>query len=141
MWTRTHSQLYTNINKEVIWSLWTDVNNWPTWHGDLDYCRMEGEFVVGNSFKLKPKGAPAVKIILTDIQIGKEFTDCTHFFGAKMYDTHVITETTEGLLLTNKLVVTGPLRWLWIKLVAEHVADSVPDEVESLVNLARSMHV
>ena len=140
MWTKIHSQLYTGIKKETIWSLWTDVNNWSKWHDDLDYCRMDGEFVVGNSFMLKPKGAPAVKIILTDIKPGIEFTDCTRFFGAKMVDTHSMSETPDGLLLSNKLVVTGPLRWLWIKLVAKHVADSVPNEVESLVNLARSLH-
>lgn len=140
MWIRTHSQLYTGIKKEDIWALWVNVNNWAKWHGDLDYCRMEGEFAVGNFFMLKPKGAPAVKIVLTDIKPGSEFTDCTHFFGAKMFDTHTITETEDGLILSNKLVVTGPLRWLWIKLVAKHVADTVPDEVEALVNLARKMN-
>jgi len=37
---------------------------------------------------LKPKGAPAVKIKLTEINEMQNFTDCTKFFGAKMYDTH-----------------------------------------------------
>ena len=39
-----------------------------------------------------------------------------------------------------KLVVTGPLKWLWIKLVAQSVADTVPEETEALVRLARSRH-
>jgi hypothetical protein len=99
---------------------------------------MEGSFAVGNHFMLKPKGAPAVKIILTEIVEGQKFTDCTKFFGAKMYDTHEIEETKEGLRLTNRLVVTGPLKFLWIKLVAQNVAATVPQEMESLVALARS---
>ena len=33
------------------------------------------------------------------------------------------------------MVVTGPLRWLWIKLVAKNVSDTVPNEVDSLVQL------
>jgi hypothetical protein len=89
---------------------------------------------------LKPKGAPAVKIVLTAIEEGKSFTDCTNFWGAKMIDTHAMEETTEGLMLSNTLVVSGPLKWLWIKLVAQNVADTVPQEMEELVKLARSKH-
>lgn len=137
MWIKTYSKLYPGIKKEDIWRIWTDINNWPTWHGDLDYCKFEGEFKVGNHFMLKPKGVKPVKIVLTEIHEGTSFTDCTTFFGAKMYDTHSLEETADGLLLSNKLVVTGPLSWLWIKLVAQHVADTVADEMDALVNLAK----
>lgn len=137
MWIRTYSKVFKDIKKETIWRLWTDINHWTTWHGDLDYCKMEGPFAAGNHFMLKPKGGPAFKIQLTEVIEGQEFTDCTTFWGAKMYDTHSLEETAGGLLLSNKLIVTGPLKWVWIKLVAKHVADSVPDETEALVELAR----
>lgn len=137
MWTRTYSKTFLGIKHEDIWRIWTDVNSWPAWHDDLDYCELEGDFVVGNHFMLKPKDINPVKIVLTEINEGRYFTDCTSFFGAKMYDTHAMENTTEGLKLTNKLVVTGPLKWLWIKLVAQNVADSVPADMEALVKLAR----
>lgn len=137
MWIRTYSKVYQGIRKEDIWHLWTDVNNWSAWHGDLDYCKMEEPFSVGNHFMLKPKGAPAVKIDLVEIVEGHKFTDCTKFFGAKMVDTHAMEETKEGLRLTNTLVVTGLLKFLWVRLVARHVADTVPQEMDALVNLAR----
>lgn len=140
MWVREYRQLFKDVKKEAVWALWKDVNHWSTWHDDLDYCQMTGEFVVGNFFMLKPKKASAVKIMITELKEGESFTDCTQFFGAKMFDTHGLEETEEGLILTNKLVVEGPLKWLWIKLVAQHVADSVPDETESLVRLARASH-
>lgn len=135
MWNRSYSKIYPGIRRERIWSIWTDVNNWPSWHGDLDYCKLEGPFAVGSFFMLKPKGAPAVKIDLIEIKEGHEFTDCTRFFGARMYDTHKMEETKEGLRLSNKLMVTGPLKWLWILLVAKRVADSVPEEMDALVDL------
>ncbi len=141
MWTKTYSKTFPGLDRKNIWRLWADVNNWATWHHDLDYCQMNGEFKVGNYFMLKPKGMKAVKIVLTDIHEGHYFTDCTSFFGAKMFDTHSLEETEHGLKLTNKLVVTGPLKWLWIKLVANNVANSVPEELESLVKLARKTNV
>ena len=140
MWTRIYSKTFQDISKEDVWRIWTDINNWPTWHGDLDYCKLEGNFAVGNHFFLKPKGVKPVKIMLTEINEGYSFTDCTAFFGAKMYDTHTMEDTPEGLKLTNKLVMIGSLKWLWIKLVAQNVAVSVPEETEALVKLARSFH-
>lgn len=139
MWIRTYEKTYIGLNSQRIWDIWTDVNNWPQWHGDLDYCQLEGDFLVGNYFMLKPKGAPAVKIRLTNIVVGQEFTDCTHFFGAKMWDTHKMEETAQGLRLGNKLVVTGPLKWLWIALVARKVADSIPSEMDALGELAQGL--
>lgn len=140
MWTREYSKVFPNIKKLDIWRIWTDINNWPAWHGDLDYCKMEGEFKEGNYFFLKPKGHMPVKIILTEIKVDNYFTDCTKFPGARMYNTHVIEETIEGLRLKNKLMVTGPLKWLWIILVAKNVAKTIPEEIEALVKLARKQN-
>ncbi|MBM3857385.1 MAG: polyketide cyclase [Verrucomicrobia bacterium] len=136
-WKKIFTKTYVGVKKEALWQIATDINRWPEWHGDLDSCKLEGAFAVGNYFMLKPKGMRAVKIILTEITEGHSFTDCTTFFGARMYDTHAMEETAEGLRITNTLVVTGPLKWLWIKLVAQHIADTIEEETEALVSLAR----
>ncbi len=60
-----------------------DINNWPTWHGDLEYCRLEGKFAVGSYFFLKQKGIRAVKITLTEVNKGYSFTGCTAFWEPK----------------------------------------------------------
>lgn len=138
MWTRTHSKIYPGVKKEAIWRLWSDVNNWTNWQEDLDSCKMSGPFAAGNHFLLKPKGAPTFKIKLIEVQEGKKFTDCTKFFGAKMYDTHALEETPEGLRLTSTLVVTGPLQFLWAKLVAQNIANTLPQQMDALVSFARS---
>lgn len=140
MWTKTYSKIVEGLSRDAIWHIWTDVSNWGKWHDDLDYCKMEGPFEVGNMFMLKPQGMKPVKIFLTEVNNGYSFTDCTTFFGAKMYDTHSLEETVEGLKLTNTLMVKGPLKWLWIMLVAKNVANGVPTEMEALITLARGLH-
>lgn len=89
---------------------------------------------------LKPKGMKPVKIMITEINNGWSFTDCTSFLGAKMFDTHAMEETDEGLKLSNTVVVTGPLRWLWVKLVASNVANSAQQETEALVKLVANQN-
>lgn len=140
MWIKSYSKVYKNIKKEDIWRLWADINHYTKWHDDLDYCTLEGKFVVGNHFMLKPKGAPVFKIAITELIENRKFTDCTNFFGAKMYDIHELEETAEGLRITNTLKVTGWLSFLWVQLVAKKVSSAVPKEMEALVRLARGGH-
>lgn len=137
MWVREHRKFYADVSAETIWKIWVDINNWPQWHGDLEYCKLEGDFKEGNHFLLKPKGVSVVKITLTEINDMQNFTDCTKFFGAKMYDTHSMEVKEGGVLLSNKLVVSGPLTWLWVKLVAQNVANTVEDEMDALVSFAK----
>lgn len=138
MWTHTWEKTFKNVSKEVIWKLWTDINHWPKWHDDLEYCQLHGQFEKGAYFTLKPKKMREVSIQITDVSPGVEFTDCTTFFGAKMYDTHSMLETENGLTIKNKMLVTGPLSWIWVKLVANYVANTIPDETEALITLART---
>jgi Polyketide cyclase / dehydrase and lipid transport len=138
MWSQKSTQVYRDVSGEAIWKLWVDVNDWKSWHGDLDRIELRGEFAVGNSFLLKPKGAPAFKIAITEIVPGRKFTDCTSFPGAKMFDTHELEEVPGGVRLTSTLSVTGPLGFLWRKLVAENVARTVSVENDALVALARA---
>lgn len=137
MWVRKYTQVYADVTKEEVWQLWADINNWHLWHDDLDYCKLDDDFVVGNHFILKPKGGPKVKIDIVEIEKERKFVDCTRFPGAKMYDSHEVEETPEGLCIINTLTVTGPLKFLWIFLVAKNVAASVPKETAALVALAR----
>lgn len=140
MWIQSHSKTYKNVKKEYVWRLWVDVNNWPQWHDDIEYCNMNGPFEVGTYFIMKPKGVSEVKIQLTEIEEGKRFTDCTQFWGAKMFDAHELEETPEGLTITSTLKVTGILGFLWVKLVAAKVAKTAPREMDALVHIARSHH-
>lgn len=137
MWTKSFSKEYKGIKKEDVWKIWQDVNHYSVWHSDLDYCKLDGNFQVGNFFRLKAKGAPEVKVHLLKIHENKSFLDVTHFPGAKMYDNHEITETNEGLRISSTISVKGLLAFLWIHLVAKNMAASVPHEIENMVDLIR----
>ena len=120
-----------------IWNQMTDFEQWPSWHPGIESCKLHGDFEVGRHFTLTLKGGKEFKITLTEIDPGKSFTDCTQFPGAKMYDTHTIQETENGVIISNKIVVTGFLKWLWIKLVAKKVADSIETKIDTLIHLAK----
>lgn len=138
MWVESFAKIYDKLDKKVAWDVWTDVNNWTKWHDDLEFTKMEEDFEVGSHFFLKPKGGPKLKIVLTEVEEGHKFTDCTNFIGAKMYVTHIIEELEDkSLRLTNQVVVTGIMGWLWVFLVAKKVAASIEEEMDASVEYMR----
>ena len=139
MWNKAYSKIYQNVTKEVVWDLLVDVNNWPKWHTNLEYCEMEGEFIAGNNFLLKPKKAPIAKVDILEAKAYTHFTDCTKFLGAKMYNTYALEEIKGSLRLNHKIVVTGILKWVWVMLVAKNIATNIPGKIDSLVKNAQFM--
>ena len=136
MWIKSYSKIYQGVKKEDIWRIWSDVNSWPKWDKELEYCKMENMFTEGNQFILKPKGGPKVKITLCEVKPNEKFTDYCKFFGAIMYDAHELEEMQEGLRITNTITVTGPFSFIWVNLVAKKVANSIPTHMDALVDLA-----
>lgn len=134
MWVKSYSKVYQNIKKEDIWRAWADVNNWPLWDKELEYCKMDGDFTEGRQFILKPINGPKVKITLSEVVVNKKFTDYCQFPGAIMYDAHELEETNNGLRITNTITVTGFLGFIWAHLVAKNVANSVPEQMDALIN-------
>lgn len=138
MWTRSYSKVYQGIKKEDIWKLWIDVNNWHKWDPDIEYGMIDEPFAVGSHFVFKPKGMSEVKLKLVEVEKMRKYTDNFKFFGANLYGTHEMQETPEGLKLTTTIRMSGPLKLIWIKLVAQGIADTLPEQMESLVKLARA---
>src|SRR4051794_17543442 len=116
MWTSSHTNVFKGMKKEDLWERWTDVNHWHEWVPNIEFCHLDKPFRTGSYFTLKPKGAPAVKVELIEVEKEKRFTGCTRFFGATLYDTYEIQNEPQGTRLTVTLKLTGPLGFVWRKL-------------------------
>lgn len=138
MWIKSYSKIYPGVKKEEVWRAWMDVNNWPQWDKELDYCQMNTPFREGNPFILKPIKGPKVKIILSEVITYKKFTDYAKFPGAIMYDAHELEETPQGLRIMSTITVKGFLSFIWSNLVAKDVAASVPAQMDALIEFVRS---
>ncbi|MEO6305129.1 MAG: SRPBCC family protein [Bacteroidia bacterium] len=139
MWTRSYSIVTKDVTKEQMWKLFADVNNWHKWDNGIEYAKMEGKFEKGNMFELKPKGGPKVKIKLVETTENRSFTDFTKFPLAKMYGQHTFEETPNGLKITTTMTVSGALGFLWRKIVAQDIVNSLPVEMPAQINYASKL--
>lgn len=130
MWSKTYSTITKKVSASQMWQLFADVNNWHKWDTGVEYAQMTGSFAQGNHFILKPKGGPRVKIQLIETVENRKFVDLTRFPLARMYGEHCFEETQQGLKITTTMKVEGPLGFLWRKLVAQGIADALPQETE-----------
>lgn len=137
MWSKRHVSKVRGLSVEQVWKVWSDINGWHTWQKDLEFARLEGEFAAGNSFILKPKGGPKVKIELQSVVPLKSFTDLTRFPGAKMLGHHEFNVKGDELEVATEMTIRGPLSFLWRKLVAEGVANGMREQTENLIARAR----
>jgi hypothetical protein len=140
MFSHKNVQIYKDVTKEAVWKAWINVVNWPRWDEELDYCDIDGEFEVDNSFILKPKGGPKLRIYLPLVEENKRFLDYCKFPGAKMFDDHQIFDDNDGVRIEHHTYVKGPLAFLWWHLVAKKVAYGIPQQTENLIQYVRAQH-
>ena len=60
MWSKTYSKKVTGVQAENVWKVWTDINQWHMWQPDIEYAKLDGDFKVGNTFKLKRRRSARV---------------------------------------------------------------------------------
>ncbi len=138
MWSKTYSKKVYGLKSEHVWKVWTDLNQWHTWQSDIEYAKLEGEFKVGNTFLLKPRGGPRVNIEIIKVEPNRQFTDLTRFPGARMYGSHEFVIHGDELEIKTTMSIEGPLSFVWRKLVAENVANGMREQTENLIEKARN---
>ncbi len=93
---------------------------------------------MGTFFTLKPTGAPKVKIELVEVRPNSYFKDFTSFPFAKMYGEHSYESTPEGLKLTITMSISGPLAFLWNKIVMKDIVSHLPEDIRLQISEAKN---
>jgi hypothetical protein len=136
MWTKSFTITTTEVTKEQIWKLFTDVNNWHIWNSEIEFARMLGRFEAGNHYRIKPKDGREVTVSLVEVVENKHCLETGSFPLAKMYYDHLIEETPDGLRITNTITMHGLLSFLWVHLVVKKIAVEMPVHVQQQIKEA-----
>ena len=69
--------LNTTADKQTIWELWYDVENWKSYDTVLKYSYLEegSDFAVGSFGYVKARGAPKTKFELVEVDLGNGFVE------------------------------------------------------------------
>ncbi|MDX1957477.1 MAG: polyketide cyclase/dehydrase and lipid transport [Leptospiraceae bacterium] len=137
MWF-TEVSLETKANKEEIWALWADVENWNTWDSEIEYSKLEGNFQKDTFGILKPKDGPKTRFQVTGLEYLKGFSDSTKLPLCTLDFFHSITEKENGLVVTHRVEIRGALTFLFSRVIGKNIEKGLPIAVQKLISIAES---
>ena len=132
----TQATARTKARPEDVWRLWTDVAGWNRWDDDVQSSRLDGAFVAGARGLLKPKRGPAARFVLTHVEPCVAFTNRSKLPLATLEFVHVLAIDGGETVVTHRVVMTGPLTFLFRRLVGTGIARGLPAAVARLARAA-----
>ncbi len=130
----------TKARPEAIWHRWEMVEHWPEEDNNLEWARLEGEFVVGSKITMKPKGSPKSSVVIKEMIVGKSYTTEGKIPFGKLIISHKVEKLTEKhAAFTHTLTLTGPLRKLFVRLFAQKLANDLPEKMQNIARLAEAL--
>lgn len=96
-------ELQIEATPDVVWSLLTDINNWPNWNPAVSRAQLNGPLVPGSIFRWKAGGSSIVSTV-AEIErptraswTGKTLgTAAVHVWTLKVATTGVLVRTSES---------------------------------------------
>src|SRR5450432_1771564 len=70
----THS-IEADVTAEAVWSLYEDLDTWPSWDADIVRVTREGAFETGTTGTLEFRGQEPLRYRLADVQPLRTFVD------------------------------------------------------------------
>jgi len=136
MW-KAEYEMTTDVAPTALYRAITDVNNWSKWDTGLEYTRLEGDVKPGAAFVLKPKGGPKVQMTIDEVR-PYVLVDTAHLLGAKMRTTHEYVAAGGQTTIRFAIEVSGPLGFLWRKVVGENQVKEARAQLTAFAAYART---
>jgi uncharacterized membrane protein len=125
---------------EVVWSVFTDVERWPTWASSFTTVELiDGPMRLGAKARIRQPRLPTVVWEVTRWEPGHSWTWTATGPGALTEASHVLTRSGEGTLAEQCIQSSGPLgrlaAFVWRSLTQRYLA------IEAAGLKQRSEHV
>ncbi|MFI2206066.1 hypothetical protein ACH47Z_35925 [Streptomyces sp. NPDC020192] len=132
MMTLGTAQISSSVAPAAFFAHWADTAAWPEWSADTEWVRLDGPFAQGTTGVLKPKGGPKTKFVIT-VLTEREFTDVSQLPGAKLTFRHQVdVDETGATVVRVTASLTGPMTWMWNKILGKGIATTVPRDLNGL---------
>ncbi|RZU52646.1 hypothetical protein EV385_4520 [Krasilnikovia cinnamomea] len=139
MKTIATATITTDVPAQAFFERWADTATWPQWNTDTDWVRLDGPLRTGATGRLKPKGGPATRFVVTSLVPGRELTDVSLLLGARLTFQHLVSTDSSGQTTVSvRVTITGPLAFLWTAVLGKGIANALNGDLIRLEAAART---
>jgi uncharacterized membrane protein len=112
---------------EVVWSVFTDVERWPTWASAFTSVELiDGPMRLGAKARIRQPWLPTVVWEVTKWERGHSWTWVATSPGARTEASHVLTRSGDGTIAEQSIISSGPLgrvaAFVWRSLTRRYLA-------------------
>lgn len=128
----------TNAKPSAIFALWADIDHWHEFDEGIEWAKLTTGFTAGGHYTIKPKGGPKVTADILIVEPNKRFADVSHLPGAKLHFDHRISQQNSKTTIEITMTLSGPLAWLWAKILGKNQQSDLEKSTASLIAKAEN---
>lgn len=134
MWT-VEFAITAQVDRDVLWRTWTDVEGWATWDPRCQWVRLNGPFKSGQTGRAKFRGAPPSDYEITTVDPGRVFwLESGSPLVRTVYEHHLADVAAGATELRQRVSVKGFLAPLLALSIRRRMHVSGPDKLRLLAD-------
>jgi uncharacterized protein YndB with AHSA1/START domain len=106
MWEVEHAT-QTSASREQVWRAWADVEQWPTWNGDIKEISLDGDFAPGSTIRMVLNSGDQVDLRIVEAAEPDHFVDEAIVEGATVRTTHRVEDGGERRRVSYKTEINA----------------------------------
>ncbi len=138
MWIFEHTAT-TKATSHPIWQRWAAVDEWPSQNTTLSWAKLIGPFEVGSKIELKPKKGPKSTLVITEAVQDTSFVGRGKIPLGELRVEHSLVSDADTTTFTHRIVITGPLTKLFVKLAGNGMAAALPSMMQTIATQAQAI--
>ena len=120
---------------------WIDHDSWGEWSPDTEWVRLDGPVALGATGVIKPTGGPKTRFTISALDVDREYTDTSYLPGARLVFRHLVASASGLTRLDVAVSMSGPLAWLWARIMGGGFRESTQADLDRLVALVEAEHL
>jgi hypothetical protein len=121
-----------------FYARWIDHASWEEWSPDTEWVRVDGPVELGATGVIKPTGGPKTRFSISALDPDREYTDTSYLPGARLVFQHLVSTNDGATRLEVAVSMTGPLAWLWARVMGGGFRESTQADLDRLVSLVEA---
>jgi len=115
-----------------VFDAFKEVSKWSIWDPETESASLNGDFAVGTSGVIKPKGAPQSKMTLIEVIENRSFTVECKLPLCKMHFVHLMNPSKIGTNLSIEVEFSGFLAPVFGRLAGKDINKGLPNSLNGL---------
>jgi hypothetical protein len=97
-----------------------------------------GPFRVGSKITIKPKGSPAVKVVLKRVDVNRGFESVGKLPLAKLQFIHEVSTEGKQTKFTQSVIISGPLAGLFSRMMGKKMEQNLKARMKKMATMLQT---